>query len=297
MTPEHRAQQPHPKKGRRLKFKASLRAQIDALKGKLVVFVDELDRCEPTYALDLLNKARHLFDVPGVVIVFGVNRAELGHAVKTLYGVECDVDGYLRRFVDLSVQLRQPTDEEWATYVSNTCVSLAEHSSSELQQVSHVIRDLLVLVANNCGGHLRDVEQVVRHANLALPSRRYERIWPIWVVCLLALRYVDRDSYQRFAKGLVDVWEMLLTMRRHLPLGGERRLTRLDAIVLLLPVETNVSFDQDEFVEQYTAVRPGQDDEARSAHELYLRLSPMADFSGPRTLPALYETIEIATQN
>ena len=39
------------------KFKASLRAQIGALKGKLVIFVDELDRCEPNYALDLLNKA------------------------------------------------------------------------------------------------------------------------------------------------------------------------------------------------------------------------------------------------
>ena len=81
-------------------FKAALREQVSELGAKLVILVDELDRCEPTYALDLLNRARHLFDVEGVAIVFGVNRTELGHAVETLYGPECDIDGYLRRFVD-----------------------------------------------------------------------------------------------------------------------------------------------------------------------------------------------------
>lgn len=280
------------------KFKASLCAQIDVLKGKLVVFVDELDRCEPTYALDLLNKARHLFDVPNVVIVFGVNRAELGHAVETHYGADCDVDGYLRCFVDLSVQLRQPTYEEWATYISHICVSLAESSSSELQDASHVIRGLLILVANNCGGRLRDVEQVVRHANLALPSRRYQQVWPVWVVCLLTLRYVDRDSYEKYVKDLIDVWETLLTMRRHLLLDSDQeQLAMLDAIVLLLPSEANVPYQENEFVKQYTANRPGKDEEANSAHRWYQRFGGLASRRGPRTLPALYETIEIATQD
>lgn len=232
------------------------------------------------------------------MIVFGVNRAELGHAVETLYGAGCDVDGYLRRFVDLSVQLRQPTNEEWASYVSNICVSLAEHSSSELQHASHVIRDLLLLVANNCGGRLRDVEQVVRHANLALPSRQYQQVWPVWVVCLLALRYVDRDSYDRYANGLIDVWELLLAMRKHLLLSGdEKQLAILDATVLLLPGEANVPREVDEFVKQYTAHRPGKGEEARSAHGWYQRFWGLTGGSGPRTLPALYETIEIATQN
>ena len=279
-----------------VEFRSALAEQIRSC-GKLVIFVDELDRCEPTYALDLLNRARHLFDVPGVVIVFGVNRAELGHAVETQYGPGCDVDGYLRRFVDLSVQLRQPTNEEWASYVSHVCVSLSG-CSPELQNASLVIRDLLVLLANNCGGRLRDVEQVVRHANLALPPRNYNQVWPVWLICLLTLRYVDRDSYERFVKGIVDVWDLFPTMREHLPLDGDgTQLATLDAIVLLMPGDSSIPYDEDEFVKKYTAIRKGKDDDARAAHGWFMRFGGRSRESGRRSLESLHKTIEIAAPN
>ena len=34
-----------------------------------MVCVDELDRCRPEYALSLLEVTRHLFDMPGVVVL------------------------------------------------------------------------------------------------------------------------------------------------------------------------------------------------------------------------------------
>ena len=278
-------------------FKESLHAQVQECGGKLVIFVDELDRCEPIYALDLLNKARHLFDVPGVVIVFGVNRTELGHAVETQYGPDCKVDGYLRRFVDLSMQLRQPTNEEWATYVSHICVSVSERSA-ELRDASHAIRDLLLLLANNCGGRLRDVEQVVRHANLALPSRNYDRSWPVWVICLLTLRYVDRDSYERFVNGIIDLWGLLQVMREHFPIGGDgKQLAILDSIVLLMPGEGHVPHDKDEFVKQYTTIRQDKADDALAAHGWYERFGGRSGDSGQQTLEALHRTIEFAAPN
>lgn len=277
-------------------FRESLGAQVQACGGKLVIFVDELDRCEPIYALDLLNRARHLFDVPGVVIVFGVNREELGHAVETQYGPGCDVDGYLRRFVDLSVQLRHPTNEEWATYVAHVCVSLSG-CSAELQEANHVMRDLLVIMANNCGGRLRDVEQVVRHANLTLPPGNYTRIWPVWVICLLTIRYVDRHSYEQFVRGSTGPWKLLGTMRELLPFDGDgEQLGLLDAIVLLLPSEDRVPHDEDEFVKHYTTIREGKDEDARAAREWYLRFGRLSGNGGQRTLEALHKTIEIAAR-
>ena len=277
-------------------FRVALAEQVHSC-GKLAIFIDELDRCEPTYALNLLNRARHLFDVPGVVIVFGVNRGELGHAVETQYGPGCDVDGYLRRFVDLSIQLRQPTNEEWATYVSHICVSVSE-CSPELQDASHAIRDLLLLLANNCGGRLRDVEQVVRHANLALPPRNHNRSWPVWVICLLTLRYVDRDSYERFVNGIIDLWGLLQVMREHFPIGGgEKQLAVMDAIVLLMPGEGHVPHDKDEFVKQYTTIRQDKADDALAAHGWYERFGGRSGDSGQQTLEALHRTIEFAAPN
>ena len=43
----------------------------------LVFIIDELDRCRPTFSIELLERVKHIFDVPGMVFVFGVNRDEL----------------------------------------------------------------------------------------------------------------------------------------------------------------------------------------------------------------------------
>ena len=70
--------------------------------GPLIVIIDELDRCHPSYALELLATVRHLFNVDGVVkIVLAINRAELAHSVQSIYGPDFSADRYLRRFADL----------------------------------------------------------------------------------------------------------------------------------------------------------------------------------------------------
>jgi len=71
----------------------------------LVIIVDELDRCRPIFAIELLEKVKHLFDIPGIVFVLGIDREQLGHSIKSIYGQDMDVDGYLLRFVDLNFML------------------------------------------------------------------------------------------------------------------------------------------------------------------------------------------------
>ena len=74
----------------------------------LVVMIDELDRCRPTYAVELLEVAKHLFSVNGVVFVIAVNRTELAHSVQALYGSAFDAKGYLGRFFDVDFHLPAP---------------------------------------------------------------------------------------------------------------------------------------------------------------------------------------------
>ena len=70
----------------------------------LIFIVDELDRCRPTFAIELLERVKHIFGVPNVVFVLGLDREQLGHSIKSVYG-DIDVDGYLRRFFDLEFNL------------------------------------------------------------------------------------------------------------------------------------------------------------------------------------------------
>ena len=74
----------------------------------LVVVIDELDKCRPSYAVELLEVAKHIFAVDHVVFVLGVNRSELAHSIKALYGNDFDATGYLGRFFDLDFRLPEP---------------------------------------------------------------------------------------------------------------------------------------------------------------------------------------------
>ena len=100
-------------------FHAELEQVVKATDDRLVIFVDELDRCMPQQALDYLNIVRHLFDVPGVAVVIGVNQEELGHRVRQLYGERCNADLYLRRFWDFTMPLREPTSKQMTTFLNS----------------------------------------------------------------------------------------------------------------------------------------------------------------------------------
>ena len=76
--------------------------------GPLIVMIDELDRCRPSFAVEFLETTKHLFAVDQVVFVLAVNRKELAHAVKALYGNDFDADRYLRRFFDIDFRLPEP---------------------------------------------------------------------------------------------------------------------------------------------------------------------------------------------
>lgn len=78
--------------------------------GKPLVFIiDELDRCRPNYAVTVLENIKHLFSVPGIVFVLSIDKEQLGHAVRGVYGSEqLDAQEYLRRFIDLEYSLPVP---------------------------------------------------------------------------------------------------------------------------------------------------------------------------------------------
>lgn len=75
---------------------------------RLVVFVDELDRCKPSYAVRLLERIKHYFSNDNITFVFSINATELQHTIKKHYGEEFDASRYLDRFFDLRVSLPRP---------------------------------------------------------------------------------------------------------------------------------------------------------------------------------------------
>lgn len=62
------------------------------------ILIDELDRCRPSYAVEMLETIKHIFDIPGVVFVLATDTEQLQHAIKVIYGEGFDAQTYLGRF-------------------------------------------------------------------------------------------------------------------------------------------------------------------------------------------------------
>jgi hypothetical protein len=88
------------------KFRAELTAAVAQLpvagkEPKLVVFIDELDRCRPNFAIELLERIKHLFDIPNIIFVLSIDKQQLEASTAAVYGAAINAAEYLRRFIDL----------------------------------------------------------------------------------------------------------------------------------------------------------------------------------------------------
>lgn len=72
---------------------------------RLNIFIDELDRCKPSYAVRLLERIKHYFSNDRITFIFSINAMELQHTIKKHYGNEFDACRYLDRFFDLRISL------------------------------------------------------------------------------------------------------------------------------------------------------------------------------------------------
>ena len=101
-------------------FKKQARELVDfALDGnpnkQVFIFIDELDRCRPTYAIEMLETVKHLFDIPNFIFVLSTDTNQLQHSIKAVYGHEFDSHEYLSRFFEQRLTLPEPDFFEFLT--------------------------------------------------------------------------------------------------------------------------------------------------------------------------------------
>lgn len=78
------------------------------IKLPMFILIDELDRCRPAYAIELLERVKHIYDANGLVFVFGTNISQLSHAIKAVYGSEFGARSYLNRFFNRQYIFDEP---------------------------------------------------------------------------------------------------------------------------------------------------------------------------------------------
>lgn len=90
----------------------------------MFVFIDELDRCRPSYAIELLEGIKHLFDVHGICFCVSTNLPQLSASIKGVYGSEFDARMYLKRFFAFEYQMPEPDYRKFADLLASKSLFL-----------------------------------------------------------------------------------------------------------------------------------------------------------------------------
>ena len=170
----------------------------------LVIAIDELDRCRPSYAVELLEVVKHFFTVNNVVFVLAIDKTQLAHAINAIYGSNFDSIGYLRRFIDLDVRLPDPEQTDFVDQALLNAGVLLNIDRFQLDYISlnSVIRGMLTAFLGASPLSLRQIQQATTRLGLALASIEpgTPRSFPAFALITL-LREIDSDIYYKFIRS------------------------------------------------------------------------------------------------
>lgn len=175
---------------------------LDERANRLIVIVDELDRCKPDYAVRVLEKIKHYFDNERITFVFAVNVQELQHTISSYYGSNFDSCRYLDRFFDLRIALPpanlqryyQSIDFQSDYYtVDFVCKKIIEKFHFSLREISRFLKAMKI------------AEYELTHSDrfsFSDPEQLTARICEIYLVPLLiALEISDMNAYTQLISG------------------------------------------------------------------------------------------------
>lgn len=173
------------------------------------VFVDELDRCRPSYAISLLEEIKHIFGIPNVCFVISTNLSQLTHSVRAVYGLGFDGEQYLKRFFDQAFVLPPPDNKshiksllEYFTILSGRkhAIGLQKNSKKQLDSA-----DSITLIIDAFNLDLRSQKQVFRIADAAVSAiDKNKHIYIMWLFFLCALAHRDSKKFKELSSEAYD---------------------------------------------------------------------------------------------
>lgn len=164
---------------------------------KLVVFIDELDRCKPSFAIEMLERIKHYFDDERIIFVVSLNKEQLIHTISNYYGSEFDATRYLNRFFDVSINLpeisRYQKQKVQCTDSARFWITLIADELSDYYGFS--LRDKLIYKSS--------IESIPREVGDAYSSDKMYLI--IFEVIVVLLDMVDAKEKKAFLEGKSNI--------------------------------------------------------------------------------------------
>jgi formylglycine-generating enzyme required for sulfatase activity len=155
--------------------------------GRLVIFVDDLDRCLPEKAIQVLEALKLFLDVPGCIFVLALDSEAIESAIRRRYQGEVKAREYLEKIVQVPFVLPPIEAGPMRAYVQALAPALPDPRCAEVFAVG-------------LGANPRQVKRILNI--FLLLSRLVERrpelkdaIHPVRLAKIVAIQHAHRDLY------------------------------------------------------------------------------------------------------
>ena len=209
-------------------LKASINDIVKVDQPTVLIFVDELDRCRPDYAISYLETIQHIFDIHGIVFIIAVDRRQLECSAKAAFGVELDFPEYYRKFVQREVVLAEPTEKSYEKLASKYieyylqregeryCIMRVDHST-----VDHIVK--LISSMHMTPRQIQEVFRVMGHVFDTTESKQGKLLWclGLGVILMSALRIGNHAVYESLGRGALNIKDAAELFRQLDPKSAE----------------------------------------------------------------------------
>lgn len=165
----------------------------------MYVFIDELDRCKPSYAIQLLEAIKHIFGTKGVFFIVATNKLQLSHSIKAVYGTDFDSLSYLQRFFDQEYKLSKPNYEEFSKNLINKKYRLEQLKIADLDFIDCGLVKIFSTLSDCFELTLRSQDQVAKQLKaIDLTGQITQGIHAWYLIFLMMFKAKTETDYYAF---------------------------------------------------------------------------------------------------
>lgn len=182
----------------------------------LIFIVDELDRCNPSFAVKVLERIKHLFSIPNVVFVLSIDKKQLCNSIRGYYGSDLiNAEEYLKRFIDIEYLLPDPDLDKLCNYLFDIYgFKYFFEKETQRQSLRHDEKDSFMrmtkLFVEYKKLNIRQMEKLYAHTRLAIQSvRDNQHAHPEILFLLTYFRLFDYEYYDSIKRKVYTIPELV----------------------------------------------------------------------------------------
>lgn len=192
-------------------FRKSVKELAEAVsKGDkpLVFIIDELDRCRPTFSLELLEKIKHIFSVPKIVFVLVMNREQLEESVKCQYGPGINATQYLQKFVNIWCHLPKRIEDYSGDALTYLWYLLKQHDYPTARPLDEDIIKSMTEYINHFSPTLRELEQIVINLIIVRITINMQDFHRFLLPFLAIVKVINYKMFKKLKEGKSEFVEV-----------------------------------------------------------------------------------------